>query len=193
MEIEGKADSKSDRFAASAIAHIDSIYRFALYMTGDERDAEDLVQDTYLKAYRFFDKFREGTDCKAWLIVILKNTFINKYRRDKRRGQEVSLSKLEEYEPGLLEHQDPEDEIFGDLLGDEVSEAMDALPYLYRKAVELADLKGFSYREISHMLGCPIGTVMSRLHRGRMLLRMKLENYASQLGYGRGRADAVAG
>lgn len=178
-----EAESKAERFESVALEHMDSIYRFALYMTGNESDAHDFVQDTYLKAYRFFDKFREGTNCKAWLLTILKNTFINSVRRDKRHPQMVHLSEMEEYGMDLPVEDDPEDWIFGDLFNDDVSAAIDSLPVVYRTVVLLADVECLSYKEISEIVECPIGTVMSRLCRGRRLLRKKLQSYATRYGY----------
>jgi len=181
--MESNAHLESDSFEVSAIAHMDSVYRSALYMTRNEADAQDLVQDTYMRAYKFFHKFEAGTDCKAWLMTILRHTFVNNIRRNKKRRHDVSLSKLESYGLELPAQGGPEDEIFGDLLDDDISEAMSKLPPVYRNVVELADLKGFSYKEIAHVLDCPMGTVMSRLFRGRRLLKQTLESYAVQSGY----------
>jgi RNA polymerase sigma-70 factor (ECF subfamily) len=184
MTIETQHRSKTERFEEIAIPHIDSVYRFALYTARNESDAKDLVQDTYLKAYRFFDKFQEGTDCKAWLFKILKNTFINTMRRNKKHNHNVSISELKEQ--GVIVpdmDSDPEEEIFGDLFDDTISIAVNSLRDQYKTVVLLADVEGLSYREIANIVGCPIGTVMSRLHRGRNMLRKRLRRYADQYGY----------
>jgi len=183
MSINTRLESKTERFETEALEHVDSVYRFALCMTKNESDAQDLVQDTYLRAYRFFDKFEEGTNCRAWLLRILKNTFINSIRRERRQPQMIHLPEMEENGMELRSNGDPEDEVFGDLLDDDVAAAMDGLPLAYRSVVLLADVEGFSYREIADIIGCPIGTVMSRLSRGRSLLRKRLQSYAAQYGY----------
>ena len=183
MPVDATAKPKTDGFEAVALAHIDSLYRYALHMSRNETDAEDLVQDTYLRAYRFFDRFETGTNCKAWLLTILKNTYINTLRRDKRHRQMVSLSEMAESGIELLADGDPEDEIFGDMLDDDVTAAIDELPDGYRTAVLLADMQGLSYKEVADRMDCPVGTVMSRLHRGRRLLRERLGDYVAQYGY----------
>ena len=187
MLIDTEIEAKTEKFEA-ALEHLNSLYRFALYMAENESDAQDLVQDTYLRAYRFFDKFEEGTNCKAWLLTILRNTFINTLRSGKKYPHMVHLSKMEEYGMELSADADPEDIIFGDMFDDDVTAAMDSLPIGYRAAVLLADMEGLSYKEIADIVGCPIGTVMSRLFRGRKLLRRKLQNYATQYGYAESRS-----
>ena len=176
MPIDAKARSKAKRFEAAALSHMDSVYRSACRMVRNESDAQDLVQETYLRAYRFFGKFREGTNCKAWLFTILRNTFINTFNYNRRQPQMVSLSELGEHWVDLPADADPADEIFGDLFDDDIAAAMDALPDGYRNAVLLADIEELSYKEIADTIDCPIGTVMSRLHRGRRLLREILRN-----------------
>jgi RNA polymerase sigma-70 factor (ECF subfamily) len=175
--------SKDERFAEVALTHMDSIYRSALYMARNENDAQDLVQDTYLRAYRFFDKFREGTNCKAWLLKILRNTFVNTIRRDKRQPQVIHLSEMKDHGMELSDDTTPEDWVFGDLFDDEMVVAINALPNEYKVAVLLADVEGLSYKEIAEVMNCPTGTVMSRLHRGRRLLRENLRDYAAEYGY----------
>lgn len=177
MQIDTEAELKAEKFEATALPYVDSIYRSAFRMVGNESDAQDLVQDTYLRAYRFFDKFKEGTNCKAWLFTILKNTFINTINRDRKQPRMVSLSEIEERGVDLPADVDPADEIFGDLFDDDIAAAMDAMPDGYRNAVLLADVEEFSYKEIADTIGCPIGTVMSRLCRGRRLLRKILQSY----------------
>ncbi len=174
---------KAERFNEIAIKHIDSIYRFALYMAQNENDAQDLVQDTYLRAYRFFDKFQEGTNCKAWLLKILKNTFINSLRRNKRNPNMIRLSDMEEQGIDLASNSEFDGEVSGEIFDDNVTAAVESLPDSYKSVIILADVEGLSYREIADLVGCPIGTVMSRLCRGRRLLKKKLRNYALQYGY----------
>lgn len=175
--------SKDERFEQNALVYMDSIYRSALYMTKNEIDAQDLVQETYLRAYRFFDSFEEGTNCKAWLLKILRNTFINTIRRSKRQLQVVSLSEMSEHGQEPASDSDPEDGVFGHLFSDDVLAAMDRLPDEYKHAVLLADVEMLPYKEVADIMDCPIGTVMSRLHRGRKQLRKNLLNYAVQYGY----------
>lgn len=170
-------------FESTALIHIDSLYRFALNMSGNEADAEDLVQDTYLKAYKFFDKFEPGTNCKAWLIKILRNTFINTIRRGKGSKYMVRMQELEENGIELPSNFSTEHEIFGDLMDDDITAAMDALSPEFRNTILLSDVEGLSYKEIAEITDCPIGTVMSRLHRARRLLRERLSSYAAQYGY----------
>lgn len=178
MSADIEMKSKIETFEALAIPHIDSLYRFALHITSNESDAEDLVQDTYLRAYKFFDKFRDGTNCKAWLLKILRNTFINSFHRNKRYNQRFCLLNNVELITVLPNNPTPEDEIFAGLLKDEIVAAINALPVNFRTVILLADIEELSYREISEIIDRPIGTVMSRLHRGRRILRKKLKDYA---------------
>jgi RNA polymerase sigma-70 factor (ECF subfamily) len=185
----GRSVHKASRseFESLAMVHIDSLYATGLRMTRDPRDSEDLVQDTLLAAYRFFDKFEPGTNCRAWLFKILTNTFINKYRK---RVREREVRDLVEHEdaPSLMSEdvaeksRDPEAAILGALLSDNVKQALDAVPYDYRMAVVLCDLEDFTYKEIAEIMDCPVGTVMSRLHRGRRLLQKALHDYAVEQG-----------
>jgi RNA polymerase sigma-70 factor (ECF subfamily) len=181
-----RRDSRSE-FESLALGHIDSLYACGLRMTRDPRDSEDLVQDTLLAAYRFFDKFEPGTNIKAWLFKILTNTFINKYRKRVREREVRDLVEQDET-PSLMSEdvaeksRDPETAILGALLSDDVKRALDAVPYDYRLAVVLCDLEEFSYKEIADIMDCPVGTVMSRLHRGRRLLQKQLRDYAIEQG-----------
>jgi RNA polymerase sigma-70 factor (ECF subfamily) len=176
-----------DGFEAQAMGHLDSLYATGLRMTRDPREAEDLVQDTMLTAYRFFHRFEPGTNCKAWLFKILTNTFINKYRK-KVREREVRDVIDQEEMPSLMSEdvavasRDPEGLLVGNLLSDDVKRALEAVPYDYRMAVVLCDLQDFSYKEIADIMDCPVGTVMSRLHRGRRLLQKALRDYAVRQG-----------
>jgi RNA polymerase sigma-70 factor (ECF subfamily) len=173
-------------FAEQATPFMDSLYAAALRMTRNAADAEDLVQETYLKAYRGFGGFEQGTNLKAWLYRILTNTYINLYRARKRRPDESDLEDVEDLylyrRLGGLEAaaagRSAEDELLDIYTDDEVKEAIESLPEQFRMAVLLADVEGFSYKEIADILEIPIGTVMSRLHRGRKGLQKKLWEFA---------------
>src|SRR5579859_1107202 len=176
-----KVDRHADEgsFERVALPHLDSLYATGLRMTRDPREAEDLVQDTLLAAYRFFDRFEPGTNCKAWLFKILTNTFINKYRKRVREREVRELAQAED-SPSLMSEdmaiasRDPEGKLVGALLSDDVKHALEQVPYDYRIAVVLCDLEDFSYKEIAEIVDCPVGTVMSRLHRGRRALQKLL-------------------
>jgi RNA polymerase sigma-70 factor, ECF subfamily len=178
------------RFAELAMEHMGSLYSAALRMTRNPSDAEDLVQETYLKAYRSFGTFQEGTNLKAWLYKILTNTFINSYRARKRRPEQTELDEVEDLylyrRLGGLEAaaagRSAEEEVLDSFTDDEVKGALESLPDTFRMAVLLADVEGFSYKEIADILDIPIGTVMSRLHRGRKALQKALFEFGTQRG-----------
>jgi RNA polymerase sigma-70 factor (ECF subfamily) len=175
-------------FAEQAMPYMPSLYSAALRMTRNPSDAEDLVQETYLRAYRGFGGFREGTNLKAWLYKILTNTFINQYRAKKRRPEQVDLDDTEDFylyrRLGGLEaaeaSRSPETEVLEQIPDAAVKEALEALPEQFRMAVILADIEGFSYKEIAEILDVPIGTVMSRIHRGRKALQKSLFDFAGE-------------
>ncbi len=181
-EIERQIDFKNE-----AMIHIDALYNYAVRMTGDPEDANDLVQETYMKAYRFFDSFEKGTNCKAWLFRILKNSYINRYRKESKEPDKVDYDDIKDFyhtvKHSSLDSNDMQEKWYGELLDDEVSQALDSLPEDFREVVQLCDIEGFTYEEIANMVDCPIGTVRSRLHRGRKILREKLLNYARHHGY----------
>ena len=175
-------------FADQAMEHMPSLYAAAMRMTRNRADAEDLVQETYLKAYRAFGGFQEGTNLRAWLYRILTNTFINIYRAKKRRPEESDLDDVEDLylyrRLGALEAaqagRSAEDEVLDSFTETEVKSALEALPEQFRMAVLLADVEGFQYKEIAEILDIPIGTVMSRLHRGRRGLQKSLFEFGRQ-------------
>jgi RNA polymerase sigma-70 factor, ECF subfamily len=185
------------RFAEQAMEYMSPLYTAALRMTRNTADAEDLVQETYLKAYRGFGGFEQGTNLKAWLYRILTNTFINSYRSKKRRPEESELDEVEDLylyrRLGGLEAaaagRSAEDELMDLITDQEVKDAIEALPEQFRMAVLLADVEGFSYKEIAEILDIPIGTVMSRLHRGRKALQKALFDFASNRGMNTGSSD----
>ncbi len=176
-------------FEAVAMPFVDSLYNTAYRMTRNAEDAEDLVQETYFKAYRYYDKFEEGTNFKAWLFKIMKNTFINNYRKKQQAPPQSDFSDIEESFESLLSEEatrkikNPEEEFLANVLDEHVQVAMDELPPDYRMVVVLADLENFSYKEIAEILEVPVGTVMSRLYRGRRLLEAAMLHYAREHGY----------
>lgn len=176
-------------FERQALPFLDSLYNTAYRLARNSEDAEDLVQETYLKAYRSFDQFTPGTNLKAWMFKILKNAFINEYRRRQTVPQESDFAEIEENLESHLRPEaagqikDPEQEAIEGALDGDVQRALDELPPDYRMAVVLADLEGFSYKEIADILEIPVGTVMSRLYRGRKLLEEVLLRYARSHNY----------
>src|SRR3982751_10597 len=177
-------DRTRREFESLALEHLDPLYSAALRLTKNERDAEDLVQDAFLRAFRFFDKFERGTNMKAWLFKILTNTFINRYRRRVKERTVVEGAAREVTSEKFIVRDtsesavNPEQYFFDKLLSDDVLRSIDGLPIDFRLVVILADLQEFSYKEIAEILDCPVGTVMSRLYRGRKLLQKNLLGYA---------------
>ncbi|MCE1188071.1 MAG: sigma-70 family RNA polymerase sigma factor [Ignavibacteria bacterium] len=169
-------------FEREAIPHMDSLFNFAFKLTGDEDDANDLVQETFLRAFRFFDKFEKGTNCKAWLYRIMKNLYINSYKKKASGPLVVDYEEIENFyenvKPSYTEDAHLEKEIFDNLLDDELSGAIAALPEDFRTVIILSDIEGFTYEEIAEFVNCPVGTVRSRLHRARKMLYSKLHKYA---------------
>lgn len=178
---------KTQIFEGEFMPHIDSMYNFAYRLTFDEDEAKDLVQDTYMKAFRFINSFLEGTNAKAWLYRILKNSFINDYRKKSKQPTKVDYQEVEQYynsEDTQREATvDLRIEATKDLIGDEITNALNSLAIDFRTVIILCDLEGFTYEEMAKILDIPIGTVRSRLHRARNLLREKLGSYAHSLGY----------
>jgi RNA polymerase sigma-70 factor (ECF subfamily) len=177
-------------FQEAAIPHTDALLRTALRMTRNRSDAEDLVQETFLKAYRFFDRFERGTNIRAWLFKIMTNLFINSYRDRAKRPEETSFDEMEEFslyskmtDGAKKDGTNPEKELFDKLYTDEVQKVLDRLPEEFRMAVMLNFVEGFSYQEIAEILGIELGTVKSRLHRGRKMLQQGLWEHAKKAGY----------
>jgi RNA polymerase sigma-70 factor (ECF subfamily) len=187
MPLLRKRPSKDD-FEREALPHLPALYAAALRMTRNERDAEDLVQDALLRAYRFFDTFEAGTNCKAWLFRILTNVFCNRYREREREHEvmneaESSEANLERFLAGAAaDGRDAEGALLGRMVSADVEKALAAVPPDFRMAVILADLEDFSYKEIAEIMDCPAGTVMSRLYRGRKILQNLLFEYAVEQG-----------
>jgi RNA polymerase sigma-70 factor (ECF subfamily) len=176
-------------FADQAMEFMPALYSAALRMTRNPAEAEDLVQETYLKAYRAFGSFEQGSNLKAWLYKILTNTFINTYRARNRRPIETDIEDVEDLYlwrrlggPALASGRSAEDSVLDHFTDDEVKEAVESLPEAFRIAVLLADVEGFSYKEIAEITEVPIGTVMSRIHRGRKALQKALLNFGLERG-----------
>ena len=174
-------------FESEFLPHIEAMYNFAFRITYDEDMAKDLLQDTYYKAFKFIDSFHEGKNAKAWLFRILKNSFINEFRKKNKEPSMVDYQEVETYynsdDVNEVITSDLRVEVLQDMIGDEVSNALNALAVDFRIVIILCDLEGFTYEEMSKILDIPIGTVRSRLHRARNLLREKLKTYAKSMGF----------
>lgn len=174
-------------FEEELFPHMDALKTFAFHLSYNEEDANDLVQETYLKAHRFIDKYIEGTNAKAWLFKILKNAYINEYRKKSKRPTKVDFEDIVSYhdseDSAGTGYLDLREEIFENMMGDEVTVAINSLPIDFRTVVLLCDVEGFTYEEISKIIDVPIGTVRSRLFRARNMLKEKLKKYAENLGY----------
>lgn len=174
-------------FESEAIPHMDALYNFAIKMTGDSDDASDLLQETYLKAFRFWEHFEKGTNCKAWLFRVMKNTFINTYRKKKKEPLKVDYEEIENFYENIkhssTNNTHLEKDIYDNLLDDELSSAISSLPEDFRTVIILCDIERYTYEEIADFVDIPVGTVRSRLHRARKMLFTKLYKYADDKGY----------
>ena len=188
MAEKTEIERQNDRiFEEEFLPQIDALYTFAYHLTYNEEDANDLVQETYLKAYRFVESYNEGTNAKAWLFRILKNAFINQYRKRSKLPTQVDYEEIinfhDEEDSNYSSFLDLREEMFQDMMGDEVTTAINALPVDFRVVILLCDIEGFTYEEIAKIIDIPIGTVRSRLHRARNMLKEQLKSYAQSLGY----------
>jgi RNA polymerase sigma-70 factor (ECF subfamily) len=183
-----EAKQRREAFEALALEHFDALYNTAVRLTRNPSEAQDLVQETFLKAFRFYHRFESGTNIKAWLFTILRNTYINVYRKSARR-QQVDFDQVAPFyadtadPPAVWADRSTVGEMLRHLVQDDVKRALESLPDEYRMVVLLADLEDFAYKEIAEIVGCPVGTVMSRLFRGRRLLRKSLAEFAKKSGY----------
>lgn len=181
-------EEKQEVFEEEALPHLNALYNYARSISHSDQDAEDLVQETFMRAYRYFHQYTPGTNCKAWLFTILRNLYNTKYKKYKRTPDQVHYDAEEQiYEQIVNEDltsviKNPEEEFFENILPQEIVNAIEDLPEKYRSCIVLSDVEDFSYKEIAEILDVPIGTVMSRLHRARDILKKKLVNYAKEKG-----------
>lgn len=184
---------KAESFQEEALPHLDAVYRFALRLAGSPAEAEDLVQDTFLRAYRSWDQYTPGTRAKSWLFTICRNSFLRQRERDIRRDELVTeAAESDSDTPRAIREMpifagradyDPEGDFFRSLVDDRILDAIDALPQDFREVVVLSDLQGMTYQEIADIVEVPLGTVKSRLFRGRRLLQQQLHDYAVESGF----------
>ncbi len=183
----GSMAEKQRDFTREALPHMDVLYNFALRMTNNSADADDLVQETYLKAYRFWDKYEKGTNIRAWMFRIMKNSYINRYRRESKEPETVDYDDVKNFYNTIRgdsgDANDLQETIFGNLLDDDVASAIAELPEEFRTVLILCDIEGLTYDEIAEFVDIPLGTVRSRLHRARKVLRLRLMDYAKKRGY----------
>ncbi len=175
------------RFEKEFMPHLEALNTFAYHLCYNLEDASDLVQETYLKAFKFMDKYEEGTNAKAWLFKIMKNAYINEYRKKSKRPNQIDYEEIVGYHDGddeqLSSFYDLREDIFENAMGDEVTAAINALPDEFRQVIFLCDIEDFSYEEIAKIIDVPIGTVRSRLFRARNMLKELLNKYALKMGF----------
>lgn len=180
-------DDRKARFEREALPHLDAMYAVAVRLTGGQRDAEDLVQDAMLRAFRFYDKYREGTNVKAWLLKVMTNIFLNKVKKVSGKPALIEFETVEEFlgeaEQDASAELSSSSEAFKEVLDQDVARALDELPVEYRMPVLLSAVEDMSYKDIAEAIGCPVGTVMSRLYRGRKMLERSLKAYAQSIGF----------
>ena len=181
-------NNKEKQFELDFFFHANALYNFAFHLTYNDADADDLVQETFLKAFKYIDHYQAGTNAKAWLFKILKNGFINQYRKKSKAPNIVDYEDIIAFQDFDDESDQKKDndlrvEIFDNLIGDEVSLALNTLPVDFKTVILLCDIEGFTYEEIAKIIDIPVGTVRSRLHRARNLLKEKLEKYALSMGF----------
>lgn len=185
----GSSDAKRRAFEAEALPHLDTVYRVALRLAGSETLAEDLTQETMLKAYRAWHQYERGTNVRAWLLTILRHTFINEYRRAQRSGPSLDIGEIESFTVFReVQETDPEGRFFEQLVDDDVIRAINALPDDFRETLILSDIEGLPYAEIARITDVPVGTVKSRLFRARQALQRELYDYAVEMGYIKGKS-----
>jgi RNA polymerase sigma-70 factor, ECF subfamily len=175
---------KIREFEREALPHLDVVYRVALRLSGDPVQAEDLTQETMFKAFQAWHQYRKGTNARAWLLTILRHTFINQYRRERKRAPTVDVNELEKFTVfDEIQDIDPEGRFYDQIVDEEVLRAIDALPDDFRETLTLSDIEGLSYAEIAAITDVPVGTVKSRLFRARQTLQRALRDYAIEMGY----------
>lgn len=192
MMTSGRTDSIE--FEREVMPFKGALYGYALKLTRNPDDARDLLQETFLKAFRFFNTFREGSNAKAWLHMIMKNSFINQYKKHQRLPGMVDYEDVENFyesiKPEEVRNSQTEEDLFCGTFGDEIAGALRVLPGKFLEVLVLSDIEGSSYKEIAQRINCPVGTVRSRLHRARRIMQTRLENYARNLGYMKGGCTA---
>lgn len=187
LSINSTDNDKQNEFKSEAIPQMNALYSFARHLTGNADDADDLLQDTFLKAFRFWDKYEKGTNIRAWLFRIMKNSYINRYRKVTKEPELIDFDEIQEFYTRLQDttsnDHDLGKKMFGGLFDDEVAKALDELLPDFKTVVILCDIEGYTYEEIAEFVDIPVGTVRSRLHRGRKILQSKLFEYAKRKGF----------
>ncbi|MBK7232303.1 MAG: sigma-70 family RNA polymerase sigma factor [Saprospiraceae bacterium] len=185
--------TEKEKFDQELLPHLEALHSFAYHLTYNEEDAEDLVQETFIKAFKYLDHYDEGTNAKAWLFKILKNVYINEFRKKNRRPRQVDFEEASAYHDGedvaVVSYDDLRAELFDQIMGDEVNQALQSIPEEFKTIILLCDIEDFTYQEIAKILDIPVGTVRSRLFRARNMLKDKLKDYAVTMGIKDKRSD----